>query len=680
MRLHRASTRTAKQPQVAPPALLPPIAQRAPIATSTLAHGAQPSFNFDIANISILPPGPAPAKPSTSRANNVIASAERAGQALESLAAFERKLLGTHWHSDAERRLYTQYFLMARYRAATGEQLDGDALDEQLVYYENLVTQNEEKIAELQVQERDRREREEAEDEVKRLVAEDRMQRKIRSIGSFDVREHPVLALNAAAGASLGPLAETAELMVGFLPVVGQLVLGLEVLLGRQVFTGRELSRFERGFGALLLALPCAGAITRAGKAGARAIVYVAERTGQNALEVLRIMRGMTNLSEETVRLAQRATHAGHVGAEELTAFREIESAFAGGKARGARLEPAGTHIARVGTPRASAPPLRPEQQPYSLIVDEPARAAVGPRALEPATEAVAEAANLEASIARGSRGAGATARRGAADFLPAGGVNDVFHLDHVTLAEAQGIASTRWTDPGTGIVYGFIIKSTKYQRMTRLDSRYLVSLQKVVVGTADITANATKVTQNLYRKGGRLILAPSQQALASAKLAKHLSERFGRLSLLPNYKVLSAHGHEVFAAGGTFRVPPGTRLVIWQGPGVTMDHSLGQLLEQGLFPIYEPFQILKSGDVVPEIVLSSLGSLRSGNAANIDVIRVAQRSLLSSHLTPNMGDVHLGACREFRLPPSPSLPSRLPPMPDPPGASFKKRLIIRKP
>jgi hypothetical protein len=50
----------------------------------------------------------------------------------------ERKLLGTHWPSAEERRLYTKYFLLEHYRFYTGEELDSDALSIQLVYYERI--------------------------------------------------------------------------------------------------------------------------------------------------------------------------------------------------------------------------------------------------------------------------------------------------------------------------------------------------------------------------------------------------------------------------------------------------------------------------------------------------------------------------------------------------------------
>ncbi len=324
-----------------------------------------------VAGESETSPGPA-----AFSANDVRARAERDARALGSLAELERTLLFSHWRSATERRLYTQYFLAARYRAASGgEEIDGDRLDEQLVYYENLVAQNETRVQAAQAQARERREREELESELQRLVDEERLQDRVRSIGAFDVRSRPVLALNAAVGAALQQLAPAVEVIVGFIPIVGQVVLGLEAILGRQIFTGQELSTFQRGLGLLLLALPFAGPILRAGRAGAQAIFQIGRQTGRNAFEVLRLIRGMGQLSERAVLAAQQSARAGQLVAEDAAALRQIESALTPVRSPGVLASEQPTLVAPAGYP-ANIPGL--QRSSPAVSVGRPASAARG--------------------------------------------------------------------------------------------------------------------------------------------------------------------------------------------------------------------------------------------------------------------------------------------------------------
>ncbi|MGH8477122.1 MAG: putative adhesin [Methylococcales bacterium] len=147
-------------------------------------------------------------------------------------------------------------------------------------------------------------------------------------------------------------------------------------------------------------------------------------------------------------------------------------------------------------------------------------------------------------------------------------------------------------------------------------------------------------------------------------KLPAALSKKVGKLSLNNDrYAVLSADGFEYCGvAPSEYRVPAGTRLVLWQPAGYNMKNRLGILIENGEFPPYEPWQILNLGDRIPPIFLKTL-DLPTGTAPNVTLLRVVGDKVpLWTQLRDGMGDVHLTACRKHELPPDAPSPLGLPP------------------
>lgn len=146
------------------------------------------------------------------------------------------------------------------------------------------------------------------EEEIDRILFQQRMQ---RYPGRVEIRNYPVLTYHAAVGSIMAPLLPVVEILIGFIPIVGQAVAIIEAVSGRGL-TGRELSASERGLSAMFAAIPAAGKLVRAGKSAASAIVHIAGKTRQLPRAVLQLIGGLHNaapharLVEEAMGIAAR--------------------------------------------------------------------------------------------------------------------------------------------------------------------------------------------------------------------------------------------------------------------------------------------------------------------------------------------------------------------------------------
>jgi hypothetical protein len=141
------------------------------------------------------------------------------------------------------------------------------------------------------------------EDEIDRILFQQRMQ---RYPGRVEIRNYPVVTYHAAVGSIVAPLLPIAEIIIGFIPVVGQAVAIIEAVSGRGILTGRKLSAAERGLSALFAAIPAAGKLVRAGKSAASAIVHIAGKTRQLPRAVLQLIGGLDNVAAQA-RLVEEA-------------------------------------------------------------------------------------------------------------------------------------------------------------------------------------------------------------------------------------------------------------------------------------------------------------------------------------------------------------------------------------
>jgi hypothetical protein len=172
-------------------------------------------------------------------------------------------------------------------------------------------------------------------------------------------------------GSVVAPLLPFVEILIGFIPVLGQAVAVLEAVSGRGFLTGRKLSAEERGLTALFAAIPAAGKLIRAGKSAASAIVNIAGKTRQLPHSVLSLIAGLDKTAPQA-RLVQEAmeitARGGTLTAQHqqalqstLKALKEAPITPATGAAPAARQGREAATVARQSEEAASAGRAAPE-------------------------------------------------------------------------------------------------------------------------------------------------------------------------------------------------------------------------------------------------------------------------------------------------------------------------------
>ncbi len=326
-----------------------------------------------------------------------------------SLTEFESCLKQCHFPGPdeaASRAYYIRTFLRQRNVVLTGKEGDTLQIEAMARQYEAIVAAHEARTRERMELLALERAADDLEREVQRLEFEERLK---RYPGTIEIRRYPVLVMHAAMGQAVLPLVEVAEIAVQFVPVVGQVVAGIEAITGHELLTGRELAPWQRGLNAVLAALPLAGGLVRGGAAAAGAVVRAAGRAGVAAGDAVKAIRVIAVRSAsstarlmEGIRVAQRGGKLIEAQQAELKAFAaelKTESAVASSTARAA-----GAESARAAAEATSSTGRTARATEAARAAETPATAA------ERAAEVPARAA-AETTAAVAGRAAPAAAR-----------------------------------------------------------------------------------------------------------------------------------------------------------------------------------------------------------------------------------------------------------------------------
>ena len=122
----------------------------------------------------------------------------------------------------------------------------------------------------------------------------------------------PIGVQGLAVAGELGiPIARTADFIIPFIPVAGQMWVGAEVAVGRTLGgLGAPMSLDERLVLGALVAAPSAVKILRAGADGARAILAIGLRTGHSTDDVVRAMQALQRFECDRALLTEALTLA----------------------------------------------------------------------------------------------------------------------------------------------------------------------------------------------------------------------------------------------------------------------------------------------------------------------------------------------------------------------------------
>ena len=240
----------------------------------------------------------------------------------DSRKLLEARIFHSHWPSPAARRAYTRAFLVEQARMQ-GAGVDEDWLEVALVEYERRLAEHERQwAAEAEIARR-RNEELRREELIKavtdELASEETRARAQRMMGT-DLREYPIYRSTAV----FGELAEPFEMMIKFVPIVGEVVMFLEGVIGQELITGKELSAGERVFDILLSLIPVAGQLLTAGKQGVKTLAAIVTRTRMSPQQVVRLVENIAELDAETAAVAQRAFQGGKLTAGEVKALRKV--------------------------------------------------------------------------------------------------------------------------------------------------------------------------------------------------------------------------------------------------------------------------------------------------------------------------------------------------------------------
>jgi hypothetical protein len=256
------------------------------------------------------------ARPARDAAAKGAADGARDAAKGDSLDLLDKRVFFSHWGSDAERLGYVRGFLRGYARRATNAEPDADELELRVYDYEQRIRAHDEQLrAEAKAAaERDAAEREAAAkaaahkqlvEAVEQMLVAERLQ---RFPGRVEVRNYSVLAFHAAVGERLGPIV---EIVIKFVPYVGEAVMLIEAILGKELYTDRDLGTGERIFNGLLSLIPVAGQILSAGKAGVPAIAAIASEARLSAEETVKLLEALEHLDPRAVKIAQQALRGG---------------------------------------------------------------------------------------------------------------------------------------------------------------------------------------------------------------------------------------------------------------------------------------------------------------------------------------------------------------------------------
>jgi hypothetical protein len=118
---------------------------------------------------------------------------------------------------------------------------------------------------------------------------------------TVDINAYHIYDWKRAVGAPLEPIVEAINVILHFLPVIGEVLAAVEALLGRELLTGRKLAGWER----LLGIAPYAGEILRAGKGTVGIVVDIARTSKMKPAAVLRLLQGASETAMEVDRLRE---------------------------------------------------------------------------------------------------------------------------------------------------------------------------------------------------------------------------------------------------------------------------------------------------------------------------------------------------------------------------------------
>ena len=158
--------------------------------------------------------------------------------------------------------------------------------------------------------------------ELHKLVAEEQAERL-----KVDLQNYPIYGWKVALGQVAKPVVDAVNLIIHFVPVLGQAISGLEAIAGQEILTGRKLEGWER----LLGILPYAGTILKAGKEGARAILVIARQTGWTPDAALKLIRNTGALSADADRfreIKKIVDQGGQLSAEHRRTLRAAQNAL----------------------------------------------------------------------------------------------------------------------------------------------------------------------------------------------------------------------------------------------------------------------------------------------------------------------------------------------------------------
>lgn len=113
---------------------------------------------------------------------------------------------------------------------------------------------------------------------------------------------------------------------------------------------------------------------------------------------------------------------------------------------------------------------------------------------------------------------------------------------------------------------------------------------------------------------------------------------------------VLAGHGY-LRRDSGELTVPEGTTISFYVSDGELIPGLNGVAVESGVYPESGYVETFKAGDRIPDYTLAA-PEAAFGRSFSVmeDSVTVAERTLLSELLKPNMGNVHWAACREHML------------------------------